>query len=286
MRSFALAAAIAALVPSCADRDAETTATHAAEASAEVEALLTRTQEVVDLAARAALEHRAAADKLRGAWMRQEAAKHESERDEPTQAAKLSLQARRQALKVLRANNVPVAAELGAEQPAEKALAARAQQGRHDEIMEQAELRTPPPEEFLGPASPSPEQVRELATRLLERSQSVLAAAQRATREGGEERSKFRNAWIRQRAGWDALRGGALPMAAKLGLQARKLAFKVIEGNGGTADPALFTTFAEKGLERIVEDSPDPEFDRRVAAVEAQTPPVEELLSAPLPEAQ
>ncbi|MHC4550083.1 MAG: hypothetical protein ACYTEZ_15025 [Planctomycetota bacterium] len=208
--------------------------------------------------------------------MRQRAAREAAEQGNPALAAKLSLQARRHAVKALETSGTPLERDLARVEPAEKALADRADDAEHDVAMEEAEKRTPPASELLR--EPAAVELQAGVEALLRRSATVLEQARAAAREGGKEKTKFRGAWMRQQAARQAFEAGRLRMAAKFGLQVRKLAFKVVEGNGGPIDPHLVETPAEKALKQPVEDAPDAEYDYMLAKVERRAPTAEELL--------
>ena len=238
---------------------------------AEAEACLARTGKLVARAESAVRDRGNAREQYRGAWMRQDAARRALEQNKPALAAKFSLQARRHAVKVLNRNGV-VAERT--ELPDEKALSRRADDDEHDRWMEAAEKRTPPADKLLGLPGGLESDVRAL----LDRSEAVLEHARKAALAGGKEKNKYRGAWIRRDAARQALADGRLRMAAKFSLLSRKLALKVIEGNGKKLDPELAERPDEKAIKLPVEDAPDDEYDARLAAIERRTPAADELL--------
>jgi len=237
----------------------------------EAEACLARTEELVTRAETAVRDRGNARQHYRGAFMRQDAARRALEQGKPAMAAKLSLQSRRHAVKVLQANGV--AAER-VELPGEKALANKADDGEHDRFMEEAEKRTPVADQILGLSGGLDSDVRDL----LKRSEAALNQAREVALAGGKEKNKYRGAWIREEAARQALADGKPRMAAKFSLLSRKLAVKVIEGNGRKLDPALAERADEKAIKAPVEDAPDDEYDARLAAIERSAPDADELL--------
>ncbi len=67
--------------------------------------------------------------------------------------------------------------------------------------------------------------------KLIQRTQGVLLHAHEAVKKGGAEKEDFREAWIYQHAAWKALKNDHPNVAARLSLEARRMARKVIEAN-------------------------------------------------------
>lgn len=238
--------------------------------------VLEDSQVLVDRAEQLAREKGNGFDQFRGAWMRQELAKRAQAKGRRALAAKFALQAWMHAAKSCRANGEELSGKNLGARAEDWQLARRADDSEYDRWMEAAERETPPAmrllfggdERALGP------KVRTL----LRRSEVVLALAKKAANEGGEDKDKYRVAWIRMRAAEVALENGQPREAAKFGLLSRKLAIKILAGNKRKFDHTLAETLAEKSIKMPVEDAPDQHFAATLKPIERSAPSVKELL--------
>lgn len=265
-----------AVLAACKDASEPTTP---ATPKPTVTQLLDQTDQGLALAADAVRKGGYGQEQYRGAAMRQLGAREALGKDKPALAAKFSIQARKHASKALTLNGGVADPALFQATPAEKELKVGADDTEHSQWMERLEKSTPSAAELLGG---DPDDLTDRTREVVERTDAVVEMARAAVAaDGGKERAKFRNVWVRQEAGRRALADGRFRVAAKFSLIARRHAGQILEANGGKIPDGLVQTPEEKAIKTPVENTPDSEVDPLLAAVEKTCPPLEKLLEAP-----
>lgn len=109
--------------------------------------------------------------------------------------------------------------------------------------------------------------------KLLHRSHLVLVHAWKAVTKGGEAKDAYRLAWIQQHAAWRQLKHDHPIVAARLSLNARGNARKVIEANKDKATEEEAKDEADEG--KAAEGAKDEEVNAAQAESEKDAPTIE-----------
>lgn len=114
--------------------------------------------------------------------------------------------------------------------------------------------------------------------KIVKKTDELLIRAHGAAKAGGEKKAEFRTAWVKQRAAREAMRHERLALSARLSLEARAVARKVIEANGQKLGPD--DTKDDPAEIKAAEGASDADAEAAVKAEDPKTPSADEILAS------